>query len=262
MTCPCRQFDFISRHHHTEQTFKDILLFHRQQSLRVVHEFLLGPSNIQHTLDLYEQEKTSDDKKADQQLLYQHLTQCSVAIQLLLNRTPHYWCFIPMTDEEADKDDQVNSSKEFQYEGSPRERTDDETEWYFNHLPQPPLGTRFSQYQQKQQKFFFKHGYDLLCLPPRHLDLFDMAPIFICKFLSFLFNIHFLFFVLVPDNCSTLLSEVIESLLITHAECKLNTTGHLYLNPHLTLETMRLIKNPSWFKNLLGRPLNPFSLSL
>jgi hypothetical protein len=39
--------------------------------------------------------------------------------------------------------------------------------------------------------------------------------------------ISYSFCFLVPDNCSELFQQVIESLFITHAECKLNEWGHL-----------------------------------
>jgi hypothetical protein len=42
---------------------------------------------------------------------------------------------------------------------------------------------------------------------------------------------------------------MIESLLITHGECKLNRNGHLIINNRLLSD----MKKNSWYKNLLGR---------
>lgn len=61
---------------------------------------------------------------------------------------------------------------------------------------------------------------------------------------------------LVPDNASKLFRKTIESLLMTHAECKLNQTGHLLparpgqssnTNPNRSLESV-------WCVNLTRRP--------
>ena len=63
---------------------------------------------------------------------------------------------------------------------------------------------------------------------------------------------------LVPENCSQLLCQTIESLLITHAECKLNTNGHLISNHRHSLEIEGLSHtHHSWYKNLVGRNYKP-----
>lgn len=133
--------------------------------------------------------------------LYRHLTECSHAIQLLLNRTTIYWPFIPMEMAEADREDELleretttttttttsfsssdqQQSNEQNEIASPYERTDQEVEWCLANLPKPPDGTRFSRLQYHKQKVFLKLGWDLLCLPPRHLDIFNMSIIFVCK---------------------------------------------------------------------------------
>ena len=64
----------------------------------------------------------------------------------------------------------------------------------------------------------------------------------------------FIFYSLVPDNISELFQQLIESLLITHAECKLNDIGHLVYDnsdPNRTLQG-------SWCANLTRRPLSSF----
>ena len=124
--------------------------------------------------------------------LYRHLTQCSVAIQLLLNRTAIYWPFIPMDRSEADQESDETLEKQQTNEensgiftlnseiSTPYERTDQEVAWCLANLPATPDGTRFSRVQINKQKIFFKHAWDLFCLPPRHLDLFDMTLVFLC----------------------------------------------------------------------------------
>ncbi len=71
-----------------------------------------------------------------------------------------------------------------------------------------------------------------------------------CFLITYIF-----FFFLVPDHVSKLFRKLIESLLITHAECKLNETGHLLsasrqssnVNPNRLLENI-------WCVNLTHRP--------
>ena len=208
---------------------------------------------------MYERQKTNEEKKADQQYLYRHLTECSAAFQLLLNCSAHYWCFVPMVTVEADEEDRLfrlkNSNQtqsvpqDDSEDWSPRERTDQETEWCLAHVPRPPDGTRFSRLQLLKQKAFLKQGRDLLFLPPRHLDLLDMAPLFVCKSIELSSLTHLSLFFLVPEQSSQLLCQVIEFLFITHAECRLNTMGHLSVDRRPLCE----LKNPSWYKNLVGR---------
>jgi hypothetical protein len=128
--------------------------------------------------------------------LYQHLTECYVAVQLLLNRSAHYWSFIPMSMEEAEqeeKKDLQNTKVDSQY-GSPYERTDQEVEWCLANLPRTPPNTRFSRVQINKQTEFLKSGSDLLFLPVRHLDIFNMAIVFVRMFLKKKSSMFFFFF--------------------------------------------------------------------
>jgi hypothetical protein len=125
--------------------------------------------------------------------LYQHLIQCSAALQLLLNRSAYYWCLVPMDIEDLQKsqgqeEDQETDNVTSQ-NWSPRERTKQEVEWCLANVPKTPDGTRFSRLQLQQQKMFFKNGSDLLSLPPRHLDIFNMTIVFVCMYGNY-FNHH------------------------------------------------------------------------
>lgn len=208
LTCPCGQYDFVGCSHDTkEQTVKDILLYHRRQSIRILHEFIIGHRIIQRTLEQTEQQRTQDEKRADQLFLYRHLTQCSAALQILLNCSSQYGCLIPMNHREADQQDTefIQPHANEMYQWSARERTDDEVDWCLAHVREPIDGTRYSKLQLYQQRLFFKRGYDLLILPHRHLDIFDLSIVF-----------------LLPEDCSSSLARMIESLLIIHGQCKLN----------------------------------------
>ena len=78
-----------------------------------------------------------------------------------------------------------------------------------NNVPKPPPGFDFSLDQRQQQAQFFRAEEDRL-VPRDQVDLYNADII-----------------VVLPDSCSELLRQLIESLLITHTECKLNELGHL-----------------------------------
>ena len=185
-------FFFVSINTHIIIDNSFNLLDHRRQSVRILHEFLLREKIIQRTLNNEERQKTNEEKKADRQYLYRHLTECSVAIQLLLNCSPEYWSFIPMNHNEANEEDQKLGSTDFeQYSGwSARERTDEEVEWCLANISTTIDGTRFSQLQLHQQRLFFKQGYDLLILPHRHLDIFNLSLVFMCKSINKMISSH------------------------------------------------------------------------
>ena len=86
---------------------------------------------------------TFREKKADQMFVYKHLTECHVAVQLLLNQCAHYWSFVPMSMEEAAQEEMEISTADSQF-CSPYERTNVEVDWCLLNLPQTPMNTRFS----------------------------------------------------------------------------------------------------------------------
>jgi hypothetical protein len=57
----------------------------------------------------------------------------------------------------------------------------------------------------------------------------------------------------VPNPCSETLRRLIESLFITHAECKLNQTGHLIQNISIQIDNTSY--NRAHAYNRLLRPL-------
>lgn len=73
---------------------------------------------------------------------------------------------------------------------------------------------------------------------------------YICLFFSSI--------VLVPDNASKLFRKLIESLLITHADCKLNQIGHLLSRSQVDDSSSNVNPNDSlkniWCSNLTRRP--------
>lgn len=209
LTCPCKQYDYIGRS--ARISFDNHVYFHRLECSRIIREFLLGKSIVQH----FAQPSSKHDQKSNYNNmdLYRHVAHCHVALQLFLNNYRAYWCLIPMTYREADVDDLL-----YQYENERKiqpfdirttltndTRTDDLVYWCINHLPQPPDHYRFSQRQRQQQFQFFKTKLD--CSPlSRHLDIYDASIV-----------------IALPDNSSFDLIYFVQTLLMVHTESKLNT---------------------------------------
>ncbi len=93
-------------------------------------------------------------------------------------------------------------------------------------MPKPPLDFYFSKRQRQQQTHLFRLLQDLI-VPPNNANVYNADIINVCKYFISLWQIHFSISYLGPDKCSELFRHLIESLLITHAECKLNDIGHL-----------------------------------
>ncbi len=65
---------------------------------------------------------------------------------------------------------------------------------------------------------------------------------------------HCSFFYLVPNNSSDFVRRFVESLLITHTECKLNTAGRLSLTTEMDMNNP--LAHGLWYETLV-RPLFP-----
>jgi hypothetical protein len=108
--------------------------------------------------------------------LFQHLTQCSTAIQMFLNCMNNYQCLLPLTSTDANIDDiQWTKTERLLARDvtSMNTRSDDQTYSILKNLPIPPGGYRFSLRQQQEQWLFFKEYHDQLPVS-LCLDIFDM----------------------------------------------------------------------------------------
>lgn len=209
-------------------------LDYRRQSCRVIQEALLHNAVPLALLDGNEGNTSSGKAMVTDSRLFQHLTQCPVAIQLFLNCMTAYGCLVPMALAEAAVDELEWSSTDpprARDVASNKTRSDDETRSILKQLKAPPTGYRFSLRQQQEQRTFFKHYGEHL--PVDHdLDLFDMDIIALCKRIDRASPGNFAHpSYIVPDKCPVLLRRMVKSLFITHAECKLNSTGHLVDHP-------------------------------
>lgn len=133
--------------------------------------------------------------------LYRHLVSCPTALQLFLNYYSHYWCLIPMSNVDADRDDRnygiQHSESMVSLENSPEEtiqsgdesineiRDHDTIVWCQDHLPSPPISYRFSKRQRAEQYSFFQTKLDG-CPLSRQFDIYN-ASIVIARMKSFCF---------------------------------------------------------------------------
>ena len=187
--------------------------------------------------------------------MYQHSARCSVALQAFLEYNPEYWCFVPTKTVEQQQQQQMIQGQTVRgylarQPATHRElpaasdldfsttwnRRDAEVRLLMSNLPEPPFGYSFNSYQRQQQANFFKWAQDRN-VPLHNVDLYNPNIVAI-----------------LPDNASKVFRKLIESLFITHADCKLNQMGHLLsnqiaanTNPNRSLESV-------WCVNMTHHP--------
>lgn len=121
--------------------------------------------------------------------LYQHTAHCSVALQIFLDRNPNYWCFIPRSLDEVEKEnalfkENVESTDSEGIYVTPR-CTHDQRK-IANFLARVPLSRaqcRFSHVQYHEQRLFFDDSElsPIDGFPYIETDLYQMKIIAICK---------------------------------------------------------------------------------
>lgn len=133
----------------------------------------MGQDNVQFRST---EPKTAESLSKDRMRLYRHLTMCGRAMQYFLEQNPHYWCLVPMREQDIDDRIAMTSEQHQPY--------DVEIDFLINHLPVPPEGYRFSCQQRRQQYEFFKNELDR---KPTTINdechLFRSTIIFVCMLL-------------------------------------------------------------------------------
>jgi hypothetical protein len=89
-------------------------------------------------------------------------------------------------------------------------------------IPKPPFGYTFSEQQIKEQHDFFRHKKDQLQTSSSSSSTMKNIDLFRATIVAVL-----------PENCSTLLSQLVLSLFVTHAECKLNEMNEKLLTENI-----------------------------
>ncbi|CAF2260387.1 unnamed protein product [Rotaria magnacalcarata] len=211
LTCPCGQFDFVGT---TTKSFSQCFTYHQQESNRIMRENLISTTAINHVFT-----KSPESKVNDSMWLYKHSTQCLPAIQLFLDCHPEFWCLIPMKSNEAQKENSTYTSTTILL---PLKRTinNHDIKTIIDAIPKPPFGYNFSRRQIAEQFHLLLHMADINISSGNNVPLYKMAIVAV-----------------LPNPCSDTLRRFIESLFITHAECKLNQTGNLLDNNHHQSQT-------------------------
>ena len=235
LTCPCGQVDYVGA---TSQSLHDRLKQHREHGNRIVHEFLLGQDNI---LRDAPRMKTSEIIRKDRMLLYQHSARCPVAMQIFLDTNPQYWRFVPMTiDESAKPEQQTIQQPVLSDEFNAQYRLKEEAVACLNGVPKPPTDFVFSNRQLVLQTQYFHQRRDKT-LPDMNIDLYQATII-----------------ALLPDPCSDMFRNTVESLFITYAESSLNSFGNVLIEePHADENPVCnpwLMRGNTWCRGLLRRP--------
>ncbi|CAM4826634.1 unnamed protein product, partial [Rotaria magnacalcarata] len=96
MTCPCGNYDFVDS---TANALAEAMAYHRELGNRIIHEKLTGSAIFERSM--LEPKIVRQNIILKQMRLYQHSARCPVALQLFLDCTPIYWCFIPLPRREA-----------------------------------------------------------------------------------------------------------------------------------------------------------------
>ncbi|CAF1566031.1 unnamed protein product [Adineta steineri] len=152
-----------------------------------------------------------------------------------------YWCFVPMTKEQAIIDDinltsternllaehQMSYSEYNTHETNTNsfQRSDNNASWCMNNIPSPPLNYQFSLRQKLEQWNFFQDRSDIFT--SRYINLYNPTIV-----------------MALPDNSSYEMRHLIQALLVTHAEPKLNKT----INDSILTSTN---SNNTWYQHLI-----------
>ncbi|CAF2972192.1 unnamed protein product [Rotaria sp. Silwood2] len=211
LTCPCGEYDFIGS---TSSHILEVIESIRENGNQYMHETLISANS---PFGSHQDTNNFLHNQKEFIRLYQHSARCAKVIQLFLNVNPDYDCFIPMTYEQAIVDDRNKI-----IELSP---VSDFSDLFIQHVPIPPKGYMFSNYQQEKQRKFFEK---LHFIKSHDEKLFTPVDFY-----------NFSVIAVLPENCSTLLRQTLECLFATHAETKLNMfnlrtkdTHELYAFPY------------------------------
>ena len=227
LTCLCGRFDYISEARYQLAVRSE---GHRKMVMTLLQKFLIGDRNCRR---LSTDEANDSALNNDNMALYQHIRQCSAAIQLFLDSNPNYWRFVPMSIGEAEQED-INH-RNFAFNTAIQNQDKNLMKWLDN-TPKPAPNFRFSNRQIAKQVEFYK-------LKLGNNPINDRAYPYNAKIIA-----------LLPLNTSDLFRQIVHSLFVTHTEAKLNTLGHIFdsnFNVSVTFGT--------WCASLVRRPTSSSS---
>ena len=139
------------------------------------------------------------EERKDRMLLYRHGARCPYTIQRFLKHYPSYWCFIPITINEAMQHDanyippasivvhdnvnptSIGSRNRRHVRQTSTTRSDEDVRSCMRQLPPLPIGFTFSVRQRVAQFQYFKNKVDLDQTPHDTVNLFNANVIAVCK---------------------------------------------------------------------------------
>ncbi|CAF3976512.1 unnamed protein product [Rotaria sordida] len=227
VTCCCGNYEYIGS---TSSNLSETIESIRETSNRFISETLLcaSSSSIHDIIVNNNQDDFVSLDVNEKFRLYQHFIHCPQAIQLFLDQNLQYHAIIPITIEQTLINDR-------NYSTETTIQLDNSMEIWFQHLPIPPNGYRFCKRQHQQQYKFFK---SLEKKIETNQKLYTPVDIY-----------HVSIIAVLPEQCSTLLRQVIACLFSTHAETKLNrfnlcmmNTEHRFGPPHHSLWCQNIVR--------------------
>ena len=135
----------------------------------------------------------------DRMLLYKHAARCPSSMQRFLNFNPIYSRFIPVTINEAKRQNRdyilppslilldttnptaVGSKAKDAIPETANTRSDEAVRSCMRHIPEVPQGYTFSTRQRMQQFQYFKSQLDIKTKQDEAVNLFNMAIVAVCK---------------------------------------------------------------------------------
>lgn len=235
LTCPCGQVDYVGA---TAQSLHDRLKHHREHGNRIMHEFLLGQENI---LRAASKTKMGEVLRKDRMKLYQHSARCPVTMQIFLDANPQYWRFVPMPMEESMQPEECQIQRPVLSDEVNRQyRTKEDALACIEAVPKPPSGYAFSNRQLVLQTKFFYQKRDQQG-PSMDIDLYQATIVAV-----------------LPEPCTDIFRDIIESLFITYGETSLNTFGNVLIEhptyEHHPMHNPWLLRGSDWCQGLVRRP--------
>ena len=113
--------------------------------------------------------------------LYQHSTRCRAAMQIFLDANPHYWRFVPMTMDEANKSEQQTIPRpQLSDESDLNRRSKEDCQVCIQDVPRPPTEFTFSNRQIVRQAEYFHKKRDKT-LANCDIDLYRATIVAVCK---------------------------------------------------------------------------------
>ena len=119
--------------------------------------------------------------RKDRMKLYQHSAHCPAAMQIFLDANPHYWRFVPMSIEAAQKPEQrVISQPNWPEKIDSHLRSKKDCFTCVEAVPKPTSGYTFSNRQLLLQAQYFLKKQEQI-LPNQTIDLYDATIVAVCK---------------------------------------------------------------------------------